>query len=91
MPKAIADQLGLKIEPSSDSFTFVDCSKMDSGVIRDLKLIIGNSLIPGDFHVMDNNIEWNTSLLLGKAFMATVIAVCNMQTNKLCHLCERPL
>ena len=26
MSKAMADQLGLKIEPFKDSFTFVDCS-----------------------------------------------------------------
>ncbi|KAG5388416.1 hypothetical protein IGI04_029957 [Brassica rapa subsp. trilocularis] len=28
MSKAMADQLGLKIEPSKDLFTFVDCSKI---------------------------------------------------------------
>ncbi|KAF3535589.1 hypothetical protein F2Q69_00022428 [Brassica cretica] len=32
LPKVIADQLGLKIEPSSESFTFVDLSERSSGV-----------------------------------------------------------
>ncbi|KAF3581144.1 hypothetical protein DY000_02031557 [Brassica cretica] len=30
LPKVMADHLGLKIEPSEDSFTFVDCSQKNS-------------------------------------------------------------
>ncbi|KAF2595980.1 hypothetical protein F2Q68_00010082 [Brassica cretica] len=38
LPKVMADQLGLKIEPSSESFTFVDLSERSSGgIIRDLE------------------------------------------------------
>ncbi|KAF3538284.1 hypothetical protein F2Q69_00022434 [Brassica cretica] len=63
LPKVMADQLGLKIEPSSESFTFVDLSEKSSGgIIRDLE---------------------NSSLLLGRSFLATVGAVCNMNTNRL--------
>ncbi|KAF2552819.1 hypothetical protein F2Q70_00011825 [Brassica cretica] len=36
------------------------------------------------FHVLDIKLNWNSSLLLGRAFMATVGEVCDMQTNKLC-------
>ena len=76
LPKVMAYHLGLKIEPSEDSFTFVDHSARNSGGIQ-----IGNALVPVDFHVLENKENKNHSLLLGIAFMATVVAVCNMQTN----------
>ncbi|KAF3509956.1 hypothetical protein F2Q69_00006572 [Brassica cretica] len=79
LPKVMADHLALKIEPSEDSFTFVDCSQRNSG-----GFIRNNTLVSVDFHVMDINLNWNSSLLLGRAFMATVGPVCDMQANKLC-------
>ena len=80
-PKMMVDHLGLKIEPSEDSFIFVDCSQRNSrGIIRNL----GNALVPVDFHVLDIKLNLNSSLLLGRAFMAIVGAICDMQTNKLC-------
>ncbi|KAF3560052.1 hypothetical protein F2Q69_00015819 [Brassica cretica] len=49
LPKVMADQLGLKIEPSSESFTFVDFSARSSGgIIRDLE---HEKLGEGDFEV----------------------------------------
>nr|VDD44769.1 unnamed protein product [Brassica oleracea] len=84
LPKVMADHLGLKIEPSQNSFTFVDHSTRNSGdIIRDLEVQIGNALVSVDFHVLENKQNKNHSLLLGRAFMATVRAVCNMQTNQL--------
>ncbi|KAF8117440.1 hypothetical protein N665_0010s0017 [Sinapis alba] len=84
IPKVMAGQLGLKIEPLVDSFTLVDCSKRNSrGVVRNLDVQIGNALLPVDFHALDIKLNWNSSLLLGRAFMATVGAVCNIQTNQL--------
>ncbi|KAF3503525.1 hypothetical protein F2Q69_00042872 [Brassica cretica] len=54
-------------------------------VITDhLRLQIGNALVPVDFHVLDIKLNWNSSLLLGRAFLLTVGAVCNLQTNPLC-------
>ncbi|KAF2579463.1 hypothetical protein F2Q68_00004492 [Brassica cretica] len=41
-------------------------------------------LLPVDFHVLDIKLNWNSSLLLGRAFLSTVGAVCNLQTNRLC-------
>ena len=77
--------LGLKIEPSEDSFTLVNCSQRNSGgIIRNLEVKIGNALFPVDFHVMDIRLNWNSSLLLGRTFMATVETICDMKTNKLC-------
>ena len=81
----MADHLGLMVEPSKESFTFVDCSQRNSGgIVRDLEVQIGNALVPVDFHVLDVKLNWNSSLLLGRAFLSTVGAVCNMQTNQLC-------
>ncbi|KAF3554481.1 hypothetical protein F2Q69_00015744 [Brassica cretica] len=52
--------------------------------MRDLEVQIGNALVPVDFHVLDIKLNWNSSLLLGRAFLSTVGAVCNLQTNQLC-------
>ncbi|KAG5393361.1 hypothetical protein IGI04_023324 [Brassica rapa subsp. trilocularis] len=87
LPKVMADHLGLKIKCSHDSFTFVDhFTRNSGGIIRDLEVHIGNALVPVDSHVLENKRNKNHSLLLGRAFMATVGPVCNMQTNQLsCH------
>ncbi|KAF3557275.1 hypothetical protein F2Q69_00012625 [Brassica cretica] len=53
-------------------------------IVRDLEVQIGNSLVPVDFHVLDIKLNWNSPLLLGRAFLSTVGAVCNLQTNQLC-------
>ncbi|KAF3539557.1 hypothetical protein F2Q69_00022593 [Brassica cretica] len=83
--RVMADHLGLKVEPSKESFTFVDCSQRSSGgIVRDLEVQIGNALVPVDFHVLDIKLNWNSSLLLGRSFLSRVGAVCNMQTNHLC-------
>lgn len=85
LPKVMADRLCLEIEPSEDSFTFVDCSRMNSGgIIRHFEVQIGNVLVLVDFHVLDNKLNENSSLLLWRAFMATVGVVFKMQTKKLC-------
>ncbi|WZZ27317.1 hypothetical protein YC2023_010718 [Brassica napus] len=79
----MVDHLGLKVDPSKESFIFVDCSQRSSGgIIRDLQ--IGNALVLVDLHVLDIKLNWNSSLLLGRSFLSTVGAVCNMQTNQLC-------
>ncbi|KAF2531216.1 hypothetical protein F2Q70_00029839 [Brassica cretica] len=84
LPKAF-HHLGLQVEPSNDLFTFVDCSQGNSGgIVRDLEVQIGNALVQDDFHVMEIKLSWNSSLLLGRAFLSTVGAVCNLQSNQLC-------
>ena len=78
----MAHHLGLKVEPSKESFTFVDFSQQSSGgIIRDLEVQTGNAIVPVDFHVLDIKLNWNSSMLLGRAFLSTVGAVCNMQTD----------
>ncbi|KAF3561411.1 hypothetical protein DY000_02013588 [Brassica cretica] len=68
------------VEPSQELFTFVDCSKKNSGgIVTDLEVKIGgNALVPVDFHILDIKLNWNSSLLLGRAFLSTVGAVCNL-------------
>ncbi|KAF3539794.1 hypothetical protein F2Q69_00024213 [Brassica cretica] len=81
----MADHLGLQVEPSQELFTFVDYFQRNSGgIMRDLEVHIGNALVPVDFHVLDIKLNWNSSLLLGRAFLSTVGAVCNLQINQLC-------
>ncbi|KAF2597412.1 hypothetical protein F2Q68_00009914 [Brassica cretica] len=85
VPRVMADHLGLQVEPSKESFNFVDCSQRSSGkIVRELEVQIGNVLVPVDFHVLDIKLNWNSSLLLGRAFLSIVGAVCNLQTNQLC-------
>ncbi|KAF3561729.1 hypothetical protein DY000_02016152 [Brassica cretica] len=85
LPRVMADHLSLQVEPSKESFTFVDCSQRSSGgILSDLEVQIGNALVPVDFHVLDIKLNWNSSLLLGRAFLSIVGAACNMQTNQLC-------
>ncbi|KAF2616497.1 hypothetical protein F2Q68_00039330 [Brassica cretica] len=84
--RVMADHLGLQVEPSQELFTFVDCSQRNSGgILRDLEVQIGNALVPVDFHVLDIKLNWNSSLLLGRAFLSTVGGMCNLQTNQLCQ------
>ncbi|KAF2562194.1 hypothetical protein F2Q70_00015869 [Brassica cretica] len=73
LPRVMVDHLGLQVEPSQKLFTFVDCSQKNSrGIVRDLEVQIGNALVPVDFHVLDIKLNWNSSLLLGRAFLSTI-------------------
>ncbi|KAF3528078.1 hypothetical protein DY000_02040965 [Brassica cretica] len=54
LPRVIADHLGLKVESSMESFTFVDCFQRSSGgIVRVLEAQIGNALDPVDLHVLE--------------------------------------
>ncbi|KAF3536392.1 hypothetical protein F2Q69_00023422 [Brassica cretica] len=70
--------------PSDDAADPMEVDRRSSGgVVRDLEVQIGNVLVLVDFHV-DIKLNWNSSLLLGRAFLSRVGAVCNLQTNQLC-------
>ncbi|XP_013704071.1 uncharacterized protein LOC106407748 [Brassica napus] len=80
-----AELLGLKMEPSKDSFTFVDSSRVNSaGMIKNVKVEIGEYIILVDFHAMVIKSGKTSPLLFGRAFMATVGAVCDLKRNKIC-------
>ncbi|KAF2566504.1 hypothetical protein F2Q68_00025374 [Brassica cretica] len=66
------------------AFCDTGASRNSGGIVRDLEVQIGNALVPVDFHVLDIKLNWNSSVLLGRAFLSTVGAVCNLQTNQLC-------
>ncbi|KAF3564643.1 hypothetical protein DY000_02015905 [Brassica cretica] len=73
IPNVMANHLSLQIESSEESFTFVDCSKRNSGgIVRNLEVQIDNALVPVDFYLPVIKLNWNSSLLLGRAFMATI-------------------
>ncbi|KAF3559794.1 hypothetical protein F2Q69_00013364 [Brassica cretica] len=79
LPNALCDT------GSTDSFTFVDNSKANSaGMIKNVKVEIGDCSIPVDFHVMKSKSGQISSLLFGRAFMATVGAVCDHKKNRMC-------
>ncbi|KAF3497378.1 hypothetical protein DY000_02052916 [Brassica cretica] len=80
-----AELLGLKMEPSKDSITFVDSSRVKSaGMITNVKVEIWECIILVDFHAMDIKSGKTSPLLFGRAFMATVWAVCDLKRNKMC-------
>ncbi|XP_013601165.1 PREDICTED: uncharacterized protein LOC106308557 [Brassica oleracea var. oleracea] len=80
-----AELLGLKMEPSKDSITSVDSSRVKSaGMITNVKVEIGECIILVDFHAMDIKSGKTSPLLFGRAFMATVGAVCDLKRNKMC-------
>ncbi|XP_013679872.1 uncharacterized protein LOC106384459 [Brassica napus] len=80
-----AELLGLKMEPSKDSFTFVDNSQANSaGMIKNVKVEIWEFIIHVEFHAVDIKSGKTSSLLFGRAFLATVGAVCDLKRNKMC-------
>ncbi|KAF3530635.1 hypothetical protein DY000_02041212 [Brassica cretica] len=80
-----AELLGLKMEPSKERFTFVDSYRVNSaGMIKNVKVEIGECIIPVDFHAMDIKSGKTSPLLFGGAFMATVEAVWDLKRNKMC-------
>ncbi|KAF3559048.1 hypothetical protein F2Q69_00012398 [Brassica cretica] len=49
LPTVMANHLGMKVKPSKESFTFVDCSQRNSGeIVRDLELQIVDTATPSD-------------------------------------------
>ncbi|KAF3534736.1 hypothetical protein DY000_02042907 [Brassica cretica] len=84
LPNALCDT-GSAVEPSQDSFNFVDNSNANSaGMIRNVKVEIGDCTIPVEFHVLEIKSGKPASLLFGRAFMATVGAVCDLKKNMMC-------
>ena len=62
LPRVMADHLGLKVESSKESFTFVDWSQRSSGgIVRDPEVQIGNALVPVDFQLF--SITWESLLV----------------------------
>ncbi|KAF3594734.1 hypothetical protein DY000_02021465 [Brassica cretica] len=85
MAKDTTEMLGFMVEPSQDSFTFVNNSRANSSdMIRNVKVEIGECTVPVDFYVLQIKSCWKSSLLFGRSFMATVGAVCDLKKKKMC-------
>ena len=73
MPKSVAERLGMThYMPTRITLLFADRSKrIPEGILEDVPVKVGNSIIPADFVVLDYEKEPKDPLILGRAFLAT--------------------
>ncbi|XP_057747069.1 uncharacterized protein LOC130966299 [Arachis stenosperma] len=57
--------------------------KFSHGVVEDLLVKVGEFIFPADFVVLDIEEEANTSIILGRAFLATAGAIIDVQKGEL--------
>ncbi|XP_015949453.1 uncharacterized protein LOC107474341 [Arachis duranensis] len=57
--------------------------KFSHGVVEDLLVKVGEFIFPADFVVLDMEEEANTSIILGRPFLATVGAIIDVQKGEL--------
>ncbi|XP_057734266.1 uncharacterized protein LOC130949613 [Arachis stenosperma] len=57
--------------------------KFPHGVVEDLLVKVGEFIFPADFVVLDMEEEANTSIILGRLFLATAGAIIDVQKGKL--------
>ncbi|BAB02661.1 athila protein-like [Arabidopsis thaliana] len=76
MPKSVAERLGMThYRPTRITLLFADRSKrIPEGILEDVPVKVGNSIIPADFVVLDYEKEPKNPLILGRAFLATASA-----------------
>ncbi|KAG7610747.1 hypothetical protein ISN44_As05g027790 [Arabidopsis suecica] len=73
MPKSIAQRLRMThYRPTHITLLFADRSKrIPEGILEDVPVKVGNSVIPADFVVLDYEKKPKDPLILGRAFLAT--------------------
>jgi len=73
MPKSVAERLGMThYRPTRITLPFADRSKrILEGILEDVPVKIGNSVIRADFVVLDYEKEPKDPLILGRAFLPT--------------------
>ncbi|KAL1206472.1 hypothetical protein V5N11_020835 [Cardamine amara subsp. amara] len=83
MPYSVAKRLGFtKFKPTKISLVFADRStKLPMGVIEDLHVRIGDTLIPADFVVLELDEEPKDPLILGRAFLCTARAIIDVEED----------
>jgi len=92
MPKSVAERLGMThYMPTRITLLFADRSKrIPEGILEDVPVKVGNSIIPSDFVVLDYEKEPKDPLILGRAFLATAGARFNVKrvriSLKVCDL-----
>ncbi|KAG7530148.1 hypothetical protein ISN44_Un109g000090 [Arabidopsis suecica] len=72
MPKSVTERLGMThYKPTRITLLFADRSKrIPKGILKDVPVQVGNSVIPADFVVLDYEKEPKDPLILGRAFLA---------------------
>jgi len=73
MPKYVAERLGMtNYRPTRITLLFADRFKrIPEGILEDVPVKVGNSVIPTDFVVLDYEMEPKDPLILGRSFLAT--------------------
>jgi len=73
MPKSVSERLGMThYRPTRITLLFADRSKrIPEGILEDVPVKVGNSIIPADFVVLDYEKESKDPLILERAFLAT--------------------
>ncbi|KAL1208875.1 hypothetical protein V5N11_010552 [Cardamine amara subsp. amara] len=81
MPYSVAKRLGFtKFKPTKISLVFADRStKLPVGIIEDLHVRIGDTLVPADFVVLELDKDPKDPLILGRAFLCTARAIIDVQ------------
>ncbi|CAB77974.1 putative athila-like protein [Arabidopsis thaliana] len=76
MSKSVVERLGMtQYRPTRITLLFADRSKrISEGILEDVPVKVGNSIIPADFVVLDYEKEPKNPLILGRAFLATAAA-----------------
>ena len=92
MPKSVVERLGMtNYRPTRITLLFADRSKrIPEGILEDVPVKVGNSLIPADFMVLDYEKKPKDPLILGRAFLATAGARFDVKRDrfslKICDL-----
>ncbi|CAA7019756.1 unnamed protein product [Microthlaspi erraticum] len=81
MPYSVAKRLEYtKFKPTKVSLVFADRStKFPVGILEDLHVQIGNTLIPADFVVLELDEEPKDPLILGRNFLCTAGAIIDVK------------
>ncbi|XP_048599790.1 uncharacterized protein LOC125579922 [Brassica napus] len=85
MPYSVAKRLGFTdFKPTRMSLVFADRSvKSPVGIIEDIQVLVGNTLVPADFVVLELEEESKDPLILGRPFLCTVGAIIDVRQGKI--------
>ncbi|XP_057734153.1 uncharacterized protein LOC130949457 [Arachis stenosperma] len=73
-----------EVKPTRMALQLADRTfKFPHGVVEDLLVKVGEFIFPTDFVVLDMEEEANTSIILGRPFLATAGAIIDVQKGKL--------
>ncbi|XP_024006469.1 uncharacterized protein LOC112082980 [Eutrema salsugineum] len=84
MPYSVAKRLDYtRFKPKKNSLVYADRStKFPVGILEDLHVQIGDTLIPADFVVLELDEEPKEPLILGRSFLCTAGAIIDVKGGK---------